>query len=159
MRSLCGPPDFHIEPLRRPAINNFTIKVPNSDAKDVDRAAIGWTAWEKSIMAHKFAFELTNAGAPNQYAIRLVDKKQIAALALAEGFAKPIPLEPLVVLFDEGSGELLPINGFDDTTPRGRIAIKIMRDTYGDVLDQITASVSGGERIAGDAQRCERRAG
>jgi hypothetical protein len=113
--------------------------VPNSDAKDVDRAAIGWTAWEKSIMAHKFAFELTNAGAPNQYAIRLVDRKQIAALALAEGFAKPIPLEPLVVLFDEGSGELLPIDGFDDTTPRGRIAIKIMRDTYNDVLDQITA--------------------
>jgi hypothetical protein len=139
MRSLCGPPDFHIEPLRRPAINNFTIKAPNLDAKDVDRAAIGWTAWEKSIMAHKFAFELTNAAAPNQYAIRLVDRKQIAALALAEGFAKPIPLEPLVVLFDEGSGELLPIDGFDDTTPRGRIAIKIMRDTYNDVLDQITA--------------------
>jgi len=43
-------------------------------------------------MAHKFAFELTDAGAPNQYAIRLVDRKQIAALALAEGFAKPIPL-------------------------------------------------------------------
>jgi hypothetical protein len=90
-------------------------------------------------MAHKFAFELTDAGAPNQYAIRLVDRKQIAALALAEGFAKPIPLEPLVVLFDEGSGELLPVDGFDDTTPRGRIAIKIMRDTYNDMLDQITA--------------------
>jgi hypothetical protein len=133
------PADFHIEPLRRPAINSFIVEAPNPDAKDVDRAAIGRTAWEKSIMAHKFAFELTDAGAPNQYAIRLVDKKQIAALALAEGFAKPIPLEPLVVLFDEGSGELLPIDGFDDTTPRGRIAIKILRDTYNDVLDQIAA--------------------
>ena len=153
------PPDFRIEPLWLPAINNVSVKAPNSDAEDVDRAAIGKTAWEKSIMAHKFAFELTDAGAPNQYAIRLVDKKQIAALAQAEGFAKPITLEPLVVLFDEGSGELLPINGFDDTTPRGRIAIKIMRDTYNDVLDQITtAPVKGAERIAGDASRCERRA-
>ncbi|MGA9824638.1 MAG: hypothetical protein WBQ53_07325 [Methylocystis sp.] len=90
-------------------------------------------------MAHKLAFELTDAGAPNQYAIRLVDREQVAGLAQAEGFAKPIPLEPLVVLFDEGSGELLPVDGFDDTTPRGRIAIQIMRDTYNDVLDQITA--------------------
>ncbi len=143
---LMPPLDFHIEPLWLPAINNGAVKAPNSDAEKVDRRVIGGTAWEKSVMAHKFAFELTDAGAPNQYAIRLVDKKQIAALALAEGFAKPIPLEPLVVLFDEGSGELLPINGFDDSTPRGRIAIKIMRDTYNDVLDQITAP------------RCERRA-
>jgi hypothetical protein len=68
------PAGFPFEPLRRPAINNFTIKAPNSDGTDVDRAAIGKTAWEKTIMAHKFAFELTDAGAPNQYAIRLVDK-------------------------------------------------------------------------------------
>jgi hypothetical protein len=152
------PAGFPFEPLRRQAINNFTIKAPNSDGTDVDRAAIGKTGWEKSITAHKFAFELTDAGAPNQYAIRLVDKKQIAALALVEGFAKPIPPEPLVVLFDQGSRELLPIDGFDDTTPRGRIAIKIMRDTYNDVLAQIAGPANGGERIADNAPRYERRA-
>jgi len=110
------------------------------------------------MRAQKFAFELTDAGAPNQFAIRLVDKKQIAALAEAEGFAKPIPLEPLVVVFDEGSGELLPINGFDDSTPRGRIAMKIMSDTYNDVLDRISARVNGAERNAGQASRHERHA-
>jgi hypothetical protein len=109
-------------------------------------------------MAHKFAFELADASAPNQYAIRLVDKKQIAALALAEGFAKPIPLEPIVVLFDEGSGELLPVDGFDDTTPRGRIAIKIMCDTYNDALDQITARIARGERVAGKGRQDDRHA-
>jgi len=109
-------------------------------------------------MAHKFAFDLADAGAPNQYAIRLVDKKQIAALALADGFAKPISLEPVVVLFDEGSGELLPIGGFDDTTPRGRIAIKIVRDTYNDVLDRITARNVNDERLANKDRQCDRHA-
>ncbi|MGA8169221.1 MAG: hypothetical protein WB816_00050 [Methylocystis sp.] len=103
-------------------------------------------------MTHKFAFELSNAGAPNQYAIRLVDNKQIAALALAEGFAKPIPLDPVVVTYDEGSGELLPVHGFDDSTPRGRIALKILCDTYGDVLDQIGAHDTATGRVADDSQ-------
>jgi len=148
MRSLRAAPAFHIEPLRRSEI--YTLGFIAAEAIN--------TEWETSIMAHKFAFDLADAGAPNQYAIRLVDKKQIAELALAEGFAKPIPLEPVVVLFDEGSGELLPIDGFDDTTPRGRIAIKIMRDTYDDVLDRIAARVTSDECPAGKARQCERHA-
>jgi hypothetical protein len=116
------------------------------------------TLRENNIMAHKLAFQLTDAGAPNHYSIRLVDKKQIAALALAEGFAKPIPLEPLVVVYDEESGELVPVDGFDDTTPRGRIAMKIMCDTYADVLDQITARNARSEQT-GPADRKAMRFG
>jgi hypothetical protein len=46
---------------------------------------------------------LDHTDEPNRYVIRLVDRKQIAALALAEGLSKPIPLEPIAVLYDEGS--------------------------------------------------------
>ncbi len=102
-------------------------------------------------MAHKLAFQLTDAGAPNHFSIRLVDKKQASALALAEGFAKPIALEPIVVVYDEGSGELMPVNGFDDTTARGRIAMKIMADIYSDALDQITTRSASGEGMAAEA--------
>ncbi len=88
-------------------------------------------------MTEKLAFQLTAADAPNRYSIRLLDKKQIAALALAEGFAKPIPLDPIVVIYDEGSGELVPVDGFDHATARGRIAMKILADVYCDALDRI----------------------
>jgi hypothetical protein len=99
-------------------------------------------------MAHKLAFQLTDASAPNHFSIRLVDKKQASVLAVAEGFAKPIALEPIVVVYDEGSGELVPVNGFDDTTARGRIAMKIVADIYSDALDQITTRGASGEGMA-----------
>ncbi len=102
-------------------------------------------------MAHKLAFQLTDAGAPNHFSIRLVDKKQASALALAEGFAKPIALEPIVVVYDEGSGELVPVNGFDDSTARGRIAIRIVADTYSDALDQITTRNASRGGMAAEA--------
>jgi hypothetical protein len=90
-------------------------------------------------MARQLAFELTRADASSRYAIRLVDDKQIADLARAEGFAKPIRLEPVVVIYDEGGDELVPIDGFDDTTPRGRIAMRILGDVYCDALNRIKA--------------------
>ena len=90
-------------------------------------------------MASKLAFQLSEAGVPNRYSIRLVDRKQIAALAQDQGFRKPIPLEPIVVVYDEGNGELVPVESFDDNTPSGRIAMKIICDTYADALKEIAS--------------------
>ena len=107
-------------------------------------------------MTSKLAFRLDDTDEPNRYVIRLVDRKQIAALALAEGLSKPIPLEPIAVLYDEGSGEIMPVDGFDDTTPQGRVVLRIMDDTYSDVLDQITAHKANRARIANEAGRPQR---
>jgi hypothetical protein len=95
---------------------------------------------EEEIMTSKLAFRLDDTNEPDRYVIRLVDGKQIAALARSEGLPKPISLEPIAVLYDEGSGELVPVDGFDDTTPQGRIAMRIMADVYSDVLDRIAAN-------------------
>jgi hypothetical protein len=111
-------------------------------------------------MTSKLAFRLDHTDEPNRYVIRLVDRKQIAALALAEGLSKPIPLETIAVVHDEGSGELVPVDGFDDTTPQGRVVLRIMDDTYSDVLGQITAHEANRARIAnetGGPQRVTRR--
>ena len=104
-------------------------------------------------MTSKLAFRLDDTDEPNRYVIRLVDRKQIAALALAEGFSKPIPLEPIAVLYDEGSGEIVPVDGFDDTTPQGRAVLRIMDDTYSDVLDQISAHEANRQRSGAPATR------
>jgi hypothetical protein len=111
-------------------------------------------------MTSKLAFRLDDTDEPNRYVIRLVDRKQIAALALAEGLSKAIPLEAIAIRYDEGSGELVPVDGFDDTTPQGRVVLRIMDDTYSDVLDQITAHEANRARIANEAggpQRVTRR--
>jgi hypothetical protein len=94
---------------------------------------------EESIMTSKLAFRLDDTNEPDRYVIRLVDGKQTAALARSEDLSTRIPLGPVAVLYDEGSGELVPVDGFDDTTPRGRIVLKIMADVYSDVLDRIAA--------------------
>jgi hypothetical protein len=111
---------------------------------------------EGNIVTSKLAFRLDDTDEPNRYVIRLVDRKQIAALALAAGLSKPIPLEPIAVLYDEGSGEIVPVDGFDDTTPQGRVVLRIMDDTYSDVLDQITAHEANRARIANEAGRPQR---
>jgi len=97
-------------------------------------------------MTSKLAFRLDDTNEPDRYVIRLIDRKQIAALAQSEGLSTRIPLEPVAVLYDGGSGELVPVDGFDDTTPRGRIALTIMADVYSDVIDRIAARE--GERDA-----------
>lgn len=111
-------------------------------------------------MTSNLAFRLDDTDEPNRYVIRLVDRKQIAALALAEGLSKPISLEPIAVLYDDGSGEIVPVDGFDDTTPQGRVVLRIMDDTYSDVLDQITAHEANRARNANETgcpQRVTRR--
>jgi hypothetical protein len=94
---------------------------------------------EEEIMTSKLAFRLDDTNVANRYVIRLVDGKQIAALSRSEGLSTRIPLEPIAVLYDEGSGELMPVDGFDDTTPQGRIVLRIMADVYSDVLDRVMA--------------------
>jgi hypothetical protein len=94
---------------------------------------------EELIMTSKLSFQLVGTDLPNRYLICLVDGNQIAALARSEGLTKPISLEPIAVLYDEGSGELVPVDGFDDTTPQGRIVLRIMADVYSDALDRIMA--------------------
>ena len=90
-------------------------------------------------MTTKLAFRLDHTNEPDRYVIRLVDRRQIADLAQSEGLSTRIPLEPVAILYDEGSGELVPVDGFDDTTPRGRIALRIMADVYSAALDRIAA--------------------
>ncbi len=90
-------------------------------------------------MTSKLAFRLEDTNEPDRYVIRLVDAKQIAALARSEGLSTRTPLEPVAVLYDEWSGELVPVDGFDETAPRGRIAMRIMADVYCDVIDRIAA--------------------
>lgn len=101
---------------------------------------------EELIMTGKLAFQLSDTNEPDRYVIRLVDRRQIAALAQSEGLSTRIPIEPVALIYDEGSGELVPVDGFDDTTPRGRIALTIMADVYSDVIDRIAARE--GERDA-----------
>lgn len=90
-------------------------------------------------MTTKLAFRLDHTNEPDRYVIRLVDRRQIADLAQSEGLSTRIPLEPVAILYDEGSGELVPVDGFDDTTPRGRIALRIMANVYSAALDRIAA--------------------
>lgn len=90
-------------------------------------------------MTSKLAFRLDDTNEPDRYVIRLVDGKQIAALARSEGLSTRIPIEPIAVIYDAWSGELVPVAGFGDSTPQGRIALKIMVDVYSDILDRIAA--------------------
>jgi hypothetical protein len=43
------------------------------------------------------------------------------------------------------------VDGFDDATPQGRIAMRIMAEFYSDVLDRIAARVANRARIANEA--------
>jgi hypothetical protein len=76
---------------------------------------------EGLIMTSKLAFRLDDTNGPDRYVIRLVDGKQIAALARSEDLSTRSPLGPVAVLYDEGSGELVPVDGFDDTPSYGGI--------------------------------------
>ena len=104
-------------------------------------------------MTSKLAFRLDEMNVANRYVIRLVDGKQIAALSRSEGLSTRIPLEPIAVLYDEGSGELVPVDGFDDATPQGRIAMRIMAELYSDVLDRIAARVANCARTGSEIRR------
>ena len=88
-------------------------------------------------MAEKLKFEIDRDAAPGVYAIRLVDARQIAALLLAEGFAKPFALKPLRVIYDEGADEIAPVDGFDENSAQGRIELVIMNGVYGEALARI----------------------
>jgi len=90
-------------------------------------------------MGQKLAFELLQADGSDRYAVRLVDRQQIAALADAEGLAMPMAVDRVVVAYDEGSGELVPVDGFDSKTARGRVEMRILSDVYCEALERITA--------------------
>jgi hypothetical protein len=98
-------------------------------------------------MLNKLTFQLTEGDAPDHYLISLIDEKQIAAIALGEGYRKTIKLPPIAVVYDEGNGEIVPVNGFDDNSSQGRIAMKVLAEVYCDALDQIY------RRSAGEPQR------
>ncbi len=98
-------------------------------------------------MASKLAFQLTDAGVPGHFAIRLIDKRQVAALAEAEGCQRPIALEPVVIYYDRGNGELAPVDGYTDATARGRIALKVLCSVYVEALELITRAAADGEQI------------
>jgi hypothetical protein len=106
-----------------------------------------------NIVTSKVAFQLSETDEPSRYVIRLVDRNQIAALAQSEGLSKRISPEPIAVLYDEGSGQLVPVAGFDDTTSQGRIAMRIMNDIYSDVLDRIVAREANRARTANEVRR------
>ncbi|MFY9655160.1 MAG: hypothetical protein WAK01_01025 [Methylocystis sp.] len=88
-------------------------------------------------MMQKLTFEISREAAPNVYAIRLVDERQIARILMAEGFAKPFPLKPLRVVYDEGGDEIAPVSGFDDQSAQGRIELAILNSVYRDALARI----------------------
>ena len=88
-------------------------------------------------MAQKLKFEITRDPAPGVYAIRLVDAPQIAALLLAEGFAKPLALKPLRVIYDEGGDEIAPLDGFDEDSAQGQIDLVVMNGVYEEALARI----------------------
>lgn len=100
-------------------------------------------------MTDKLTFDLLETGA-NRYALRLTDPRQIAKLALDEGFSRPISMEPLTIVYDEGNGEIAPADGYDGMTPRGRIAMKIMAAIYCDALNEILARRAGEARPANE---------
>jgi hypothetical protein len=115
-------------------------------------------------MDQKLSFEMTRESAPDCYTIRLLDRSQIAALALAEGCPRSVAAEPILVVFDEGGGELSPIEGYDDTTARGRIVSKILASIYCEALGRIapqagegSAASSGGLFVFHDADGYESR--
>jgi hypothetical protein len=85
----------------------------------------------------KLTFEITREAGPHVYAIRLVDERQIARLLMAEGFAKPFPLKPLRVIYDDGGDEIAPVGGFDDESAQGRLELAILNIVYGDALARI----------------------
>jgi hypothetical protein len=108
---------------------------------------------EGNIVTSKLAFQLDDTNEPSRYVIRLIDRKQIAALAQSEGLSTRIPLQPVAVLYDGGSGELVPVDGFDDATPQGRIAMRIMAELYSDVLDRIAAREANCARTGNEIRR------
>lgn len=104
-------------------------------------------------MTHKLAFQLTNADTPNQYLIRLTDARQIAALVLDAGLRKGADIDPIAVVFDEGNGEIVPVDGYEQMSARGRIVMKVLADVYGDALAQIAARTqSCGQPTGGNAR-------
>jgi len=97
-------------------------------------------------MARKLAFKLTPAGSPERYAIDFLDPQQIGALAQAEGCTERVAFDRIVVTYDEGNGELAPADGFDTTTSRGRIAMRILGGVYCNALARIEARRKGDAR-------------
>jgi hypothetical protein len=88
-------------------------------------------------MMSKLAFQLVESNAPNRYLIQLTDAKLIAALVISAGLQRGAGIEPIAVDYEEGGGELVLADGFEDTSARGRIAMKVLADSYCDILARI----------------------
>ena len=100
------------------------------------------------VVKQKLAFELTRADGSDRYAIRLVDGAQIEGLARSEPDSKVTTIDPVVVIYDQGSGELIPADGYDDSTSRGRLAMRILSDVYCDALHRIESLDRAADRRA-----------
>ena len=65
-------------------------------------------------MTEKLAFELVETDDPDSYLIRMTNNGQVAELTHSEGFAKSFTIEPIRILYDEGNGEIVLAEGFED---------------------------------------------
>jgi len=101
-------------------------------------------------MTQRLAFELTRADPTDRFRIRLLDKAQVAQLARLEGVLDAHPVDAVVVSYDEGSGELVPVDGYDDSTPRGRITMRILSDVYCDALRRVESLAANARQTASD---------
>jgi hypothetical protein len=102
-------------------------------------------------MAEKLAFELVETDNPDSYLIKVTSKDQMAELTHSEGFAKSFTIEPIRILYDEGNGEIVLAEGFEDRTASGRIAMRVLNKIYSDVLSRIVAR--RGVRRSDDASK------
>ena len=90
-------------------------------------------------MTEKLAFELVETDDPDSYLIKVSDNGQMAELARSEGFAKSFAIEPIRILYDEGNGEIILAQGFEDRTSSGRIAMQVLNKVYSEALSRILA--------------------
>jgi hypothetical protein len=90
-------------------------------------------------MTEKLAFELVETDDPDSYLIRMTNNGQVAELTHSEGFAKSFTIEPIRILYDEGNGEIVLAEGFEDRTPSGRIAMRVLDKVYSHALSRILA--------------------
>jgi hypothetical protein len=90
-------------------------------------------------MTEKLAFELVETDNPDSYLIKVTNNGQMAELTRSEGFAKSFTLEPIRILYDEGNGEIVLAEGFEDRTASGRIAMQVLNKIYSEALSRILA--------------------
>jgi len=90
-------------------------------------------------MTEKLAFELVETDNPDSYLIKVANNAQLAEFTRSEGFAKSFTIEPIRILYDEGNGEIVLAEGFEDGTVSGRMAMQVLNKVYPEALSRILA--------------------